>query len=861
MKKERLLRVFLVIAIILMLAPQFKTEAAPPPVYVDAGATGANTGSSWTDAYTDLQDGLLGAISGGEIWVAEGTYYPGSDRYDFFELKDGVEIYGGFPGGGGDGSFGCRDWELFPTILSGDIGVAGAETDNSYHVVVGDGVGGSTLLDGFVIEHGYADASGMEGGGGGMFNDDLSTPVLRNLILRENYAQWGGGMRNMNSSAPTLENVIFLRNRALHYGGGMQNVASAPVFAGVIFHGNRAGEADPSGYGGGLYNTNNSSPDLINVLFSGNYATASGGGIYNVSGEPDLINVTLVANKAGVAGGGMYDNTVYHSVENTIVWGNQAPSDAQIAIQSTSLNVWKSMIEGGCPSGTASCNTVAGTPDFVRDPSAGADAIWGTADDDYGDLRQEYASPGIDSGDNAVVSGITGDIAGNPRIVYASTATAVDLGAYENPPAVIYVDGSAPGGSNGMNWYDAFTTLQPALGWLKSGPAQVWVAQGVYKPGAKRIHTFKLVDKARVYGGFPTGGGDLTSRDPHKNPTVLSGEIGSIALVTDNVYHVVTASPAQHEKAILDGFTITMGFASGDCSSQLCSGAGLYNNGGLFELRNILFTANLASYGGGMATQDTPNSEVIYLRRVSFMRNYATQDGGGLWNSGGKLTLFHSSFQGNKALRYGGGVYHENNVFSLWNALFSGNYAQQSGGGVYAYGGGGYTLFDTNSTFMSNQADISGDAIYLANIDLELYNSLIYSPSTYPIYKDAASTVEANSSLLKSGCPSGVPGWTCLYVLTVDPKFVREPDEGADGDWATMDDDYGNLRLQENSAAIDAGDSSEVGGVILEDLDGFYRYVDAPWAPNTGFGYLTYPVIDIGAYEAHIEVYLPIVVR
>ena len=69
-------------------------------VFVDASATGANDGTSWADAYADLQDALATAVSGDDIWVAAGTYKPTStmDRTVSFVMVEGVGIYGGFAG-------------------------------------------------------------------------------------------------------------------------------------------------------------------------------------------------------------------------------------------------------------------------------------------------------------------------------------------------------------------------------------------------------------------------------------------------------------------------------------------------------------------------------------------------------------------------------------------------------------------------------------------------------------------------------------------------------------------------------------------------------------------------------------------
>jgi hypothetical protein len=87
--------------------------------------------------------------------------------------------------------------------------------------------------------------------------------------------------------------------------------------------------------------------------------------------------------------------------------------------------------------------------------------------------------------------------------------------------------------------------------------------------------------------------------------------------------------------------------------------------------------------------------------------------------------------------------------------------------------------------------------------------------------------------------------------IDLDPLFRRASD--------------GNLHLGLYSPAIDAGnnDIPELAG-ITTDLDGNPRFVDIPWINDTGNG--TPPIVDMGAYEAHIIIYtnfifLPVVVK
>ena len=335
-------------------APVPLARAASTPIYVKPGGTG--NGSTWAQA-NDLAAALGAATAGTEIWVATGTYTPtvqtdlADPRSATFTLKDGVAIYGGFAGLSTE-TLATRDWATNVVTLSGDIGIVGTATDNSYHVVIG--ATGATL-DGVTISGGDASTGSCPGTkcGGGMFNDNGNSPTLTNVIFSGNNAGGGGAMMNSKGSSPTLTNVTFSGNNAATDnggamyndnssnpvltnvtfsgnstavggtgGGGIYNSTSSPTLTNVTFSGNSAGGG---GTGGGIYNFN-SSPTLTNVTFSGNSAT-SGGGMLNYKSSPTLTNVTISGNRATPNGGGMYNATSSSpTLTNVTFSGNNATS-------------------------------------------------------------------------------------------------------------------------------------------------------------------------------------------------------------------------------------------------------------------------------------------------------------------------------------------------------------------------------------------------------------------------------------------------------------------------------------------------------------------------------------------------------
>src|SRR5262245_44043987 len=131
---------------------------------------------------------------------------------------------------------------------------------------------------------------------------------------------------------------------------------------------------------------------------------------------------------------------------------------------------------------------------------------------------------------------------------------------------ILRVDADAPAGGNGATWETAYRDLQAALQaaipLTATGPVELWVAAGTYRPdsGGNRASHFELRNKIGIYGGF-IGIETLRSQrnpNPLENGTALSGDllandVPGFVNRGDNCYNVVYALGADGT-ATLDGF-------------------------------------------------------------------------------------------------------------------------------------------------------------------------------------------------------------------------------------------------------------------------------------------------------------------
>jgi RHS repeat-associated protein len=324
-------------------------------IYVNKAASGAANGTSWTNAYVDLQQALSAAssLSGTkEIWVAKGEYRPTTllDRTASFIIPSNTTVYGGFIGT--ESIVSSRDFQKNRTVLTGDLGAWFDYSDNSYHVVRFSDVGNTSILDGFIVRGGNADQSGS--------NNDS-----------------GGGILITSSAVSTfsiVRNCEILENKSSKYGGGVAVIQSAqtcsPQFMNCKIYGNE------SERGGGVAIRRSSgvvSPQFVNCSLTANRAWY-GGAIFNGGSSASFINNTIVKNQASWSnGGGAIDNSGTLKIYNCIVWENftRNISDGIVAFNQFSNNtatVKNSIVQGGY--GTSADNNLDQNPLFKRPPSS-----------------------------------------------------------------------------------------------------------------------------------------------------------------------------------------------------------------------------------------------------------------------------------------------------------------------------------------------------------------------------------------------------------------------------------------------------------------------------------------------------------
>ena len=326
-------------------------------IHVDDSATGLNNGLNWTDAYTNLQTGIGQAnISGKDLWVAQGTYSPGTIPGATFTLPSGLQAYGGFLGT--ETMLSQRPARPTGCILSGDInGTGDPDLGDSHHIVTIPAGSTNVRLDGFTIRHGYSPLNPAGGQGAGIYMPGTPGAPITGVVfdecrIRKNVAQVAGGAFYARNAGFDMKFCVIRKNAAASnlmgqgfgQGAGMFLVdteGDVNIFN-TLFDDNRCGRD-----GGGLFVTSNleTNPTRIRIYsceFQEN-KSAHGGAVHVSTYRPvEVVNCTVAGNHAQEntfysltgSGGGFYVSTPVIgdnglSIANSIVWDNTKTNAGQ----------------------------------------------------------------------------------------------------------------------------------------------------------------------------------------------------------------------------------------------------------------------------------------------------------------------------------------------------------------------------------------------------------------------------------------------------------------------------------------------------------------------------------------------------
>ncbi|MEY4875558.1 MAG: hypothetical protein RL708_707, partial [Bacteroidota bacterium] len=866
-------------------------------IYVDSAATGLSTGATWADAYTDLQYAIntaAVACNGAQIWVKKGTYKPtlpptdmpnGTDRFLTFELKNKVAVYGGF--NGTENYLSQRNPKINLTILSGDIGVANNNNDNSYHIVLSNGNDSTAILDGFTIQNGLANSGfsiALQGNtvyfdGGAAIFATHSSAIINQCILQNNFSTNLGGAIYADYSNNTFSNLVLTNNYAQNKGGALFEYSSTLK--------------------------------MNNCVLADNTCTFEGGAMYLWGAVANLFSNCTFYNNTSAQGAAIFskDND-FCRIQNCIVWNNQPNNSTSIFISGNAPTVNYCAIQNGfVGTGNTSNNPLFSDSSHYK----GADNIWATNDDglipvlcspiknigtltnsptydltginrtssngiDLGAYKISSPAVAIDASQTSVscngsvtftattVNGGSaptfqwkknGNVVGNNQPFYtainlnnndtitcemssnapcASSAkvvsnaigiTVIDLSAR------IYVNAAATGNNNGSTWADAFTDLESALE-VSCSNAEIWVAKGIYKPSkispiaivnnpTAKANTFFIPDGKSLYGGFAGNETQLSQRNIQANTTILSGDLDNNDTNSDSNF-------------IAENYTDIVG----NNATHVVTINGISNP---TRLDGFTITAGLA------------NVFTDYLGITT-----ANTMGSGLFieNSNGGLTISKCVLTGNSNY-YGGTLYSFDSKTNIEKCVFANNYSFSSGAATLIEGG--HAAF-TNTVFYNNFADGSAAVAVATQDSIDFINCTFYNNATNN--NSPASFLVSNSACLFSNCilwnnfQTSIPeffaginnitannniikGGLVGNNLNIDPQFINANNpQGADGKWGTADD---GLELLCFSPALNTGNNA----MATSD--------DIISVPRPQF--LT---VDMGAYEATALGYTPSII-
>lgn len=696
-----------------------------------------------------------------------------------YVIPEGVTLMGGYYEGtfnngvyqndGWDNATGnnVRNPMKFQTVLSAvsEANSSTTQTVRGYHAVTfGAWPGTATLTKETIIDGLYlidGSATSMAGAG--------------------NSNTWGGGA--IVPSGAHVRNCVVTNCEAIE-GGGLYLLPGATV-SGTAVIGCEATN------GAGIY-ADNSDANNISVT---------------PSTRAHILSCTIANNEASSTGGGLYMEDGAVMSVNTVIFDNRAGSDKNVSgvvseqFEDTLLNdVYDMTGQKFYPFNNCFVETQEMPSDFENRMLESDKSLY-FADDyyrlkDYSFLikhgvKNEYQTALVTTFNVA-----TQDMQNIDRIQTGNAAERLDAGAFAyeggilptdlftrifvSPTTNVTLDGEDMGKYLGRSFYTSFSTLEDALGYIRSmreggknteTKFEVLLAGGTYKPsylrttGAavdhdQKLYSFVVPQGVSIYGGFdgtenyssggitsiPTTGGNVSVDnttplttilekraysdfnqnnilEPWElaNQTILSGNINASS-AAQNAYHVVfteKGTATTVNPVVLDGLTVMYGQTDDELS--------------------VSSKEDEQGRGGGIYS-----SGVTYtISRCRLLNNTAVR-GGAVFVRNADLNLSGCILAGNKTIANqgtttlksrGGAAYvsgiDKNVNLRAVNTLWANNESAEEGGAIGTNYADGLTtyhdplLYIMNNTFVRNKAT-TNPVIYAHNGKSHIVNTLIW---------------------------------------------------------------------------------------------------------------------------------------
>lgn len=708
------------------------TGLANAQTYYYVATNGSGSGTSWVNAYTNIQTALDVATNGDTVCIAGGQTFSLTQQLTM--ARSGVSVIGGYQGSGTPGS---RDPSQYETIITRNAAVTDMRLlkVNSVQNILVDGI---TFTGGRLLN---------SENGAGIYLSATTNATVRNCRIMQNgvyawgvgYTTYGGGIFMENPDHVTIADCDVSANQS-GAGGGVFVTGGNVVLTNCIIRDNQA-VIGWSGGGGAVSCNNSAAVDLSNCIISGNYGD-NGGGMDVVSSANARLKNCLVTYNASGGGAGFRVSGAALTLENCTVFGNKG-SGVWTPNNGDTLNVTNSILWGN-----------------------GTDVLLGGGWQGH-TYRFSYSLFGNGSG-TAVPSCISAD----PLFQY-------HLGFYllTNSPCV-----NAGTGTVAEAGLTAFTTR--ADGTLDTGTVDI---------GYHYLAGFQATNLYVSPSGNDTWAG--TEVAPLKTIThalaiSIGGEIIHLAAGTysaDESFPLTFSSKNRGIEIVGEDPATTV-IVGGSARAFQISGVNS------FVLRNVTIRDSYRYEPGGggaaaylMAVGSTTISNCWISGSGCGFDGWHMQPGGAISHQYGSLNLMDCIFSNNTAgwSGAGGAVYTANGTMNATRCVFKNNFAQMGNGGAVYIDGSSCAM--SNVLFTTNRATSSGDAIYVASGSLVLQNATIVSNGVGSALRNAGGTASVRDSIFW-GNGDDVTGTVALAYcdvedgdnagtngcVSVNPRFVDQ---------------------------------------------------------------------------------------